>query len=55
LGFETLKYNAVAGKWVAENQKILAFAMSSVAWPNFLWMFVCIWVRILISSLYQRI
>jgi hypothetical protein len=31
--------------------------MSSVAatLANFLWMFVCIWVRILISSLYQRI
>jgi argininosuccinate lyase len=45
LGFETLKYNAVAAQMSrGKSEKILAFAMSSVAatWPNFLWMFVCI-------------
>jgi argininosuccinate lyase len=41
LGFETLKYNAVAAQMSrGKSEKILAFAMSSVAatWPNFLWM-----------------
>jgi argininosuccinate lyase len=45
LGFETLKYNAVAAQMSrGKSEKILAFAMVVLPppWPNFLWMFVCI-------------
>jgi argininosuccinate lyase len=44
LGFETLKYNAVAAQMSRKIRKILAFAMSSVAatLAKFSWMFVCI-------------
>jgi argininosuccinate lyase len=58
LGFETLKYNAVAAQMSrGKSEKILAFAMSSVAATLAKFsMDVCLYMsQILISSLYQRI
>jgi argininosuccinate lyase len=48
LGFETLKYNAVAAKMSrgkSEKNSGLPWAVLP-PWPNSPWMCVCIWVRI---------
>jgi argininosuccinate lyase len=57
LGFETLKYNAVAAQMSRKIRKNPGFAMSSVAATLAKFsMDVCLYMsQILISSLYQRI